>query len=391
MLAFGQESVTLNAVCGLSSKIAAAAEEGEQNRHLSAKIVDDLRQAGVFRMMVPKKFGGDALSLSQVCSVLEELATADAAAAWTGMVAVGFNIVLASFPALTVEEVYADGPDATLRGAIAPIGKMAQVEGGYRVSGRWPFASGPYQPKWVVASGTVTNDGKPLIGPLGPETRVALVPVEKVEFLDTWYTVGLRGTDSRDFQMEDVFVPEEHAVSLFGLNAQSYGDPLFDLPFPLLAGPTHSAICVGIVRAVLADLTVLARAKRSAFNPGQTLGESQVFQHRLAEMSVRHAAIQSLLERQVREVTLLGEGTESMSMEDLQRHASYCGYIHEQAMSLVDEAFALAGSTPVYSKSTIQRRWRDLRVAAQHYAASTLHYPAYGALLMGIEPSLPGH
>ena len=390
MLAFGDTSKTLEAVRKLSSEIAAAADEGEKNRHLVPAVVDKLRQAGIFRMMVPKNFGGDALSLPQVCAVIEELAAADAAAAWTAMVGVGFNVILANFSRATADKIYADGPDVGLRGAIAPIGKFVPVDGGYKVSGRWPFASGPYKPTWIVAGGTVMDGDKPLMSPMGPETRISIVPLDQVEFLDTWYTVGLCGTDSRDYQFKDVFVSEDYAVNLFGMNVQCYGDPLFELPFPVLAGPTHSAVCLGIVRATLTELAGLARTKRSAFNPTQTLGENPVFAHRFAELSVRHSAIQSLLELQTREVMQLGKGEDSLAMEDVTRHASYSGYIHTQAMDIVNEAFTMAGSTPVYTRSTLQRRWRDLRVAAQHIAGSTWQYATYGTLLAGLEPPMPG-
>lgn len=388
MLAFGDTSKTLEQVRNISADIAGAADEGEANRHLLLAVVDQMREAGIFRMLVPKHYGGDALTLPQACAVIEELAAADAAAGWTAMVALGFNVVVANFPRQTADTVYADGPDVGLRGAIAPIGKFIAEDDGYRVSGRWPFASGPYRPKWMVVGGTVIEDGKPLMGLQGPETRVAIVPAEEAEFLDTWYTVGLKGTDSRDFQFQNVFIPHDKAINLFGLNAQCYGDPLFDLPFPVITGPTHSAVCLGIVRSTLDELATLARTKRSAFNPGQTLGENPVFAHRFAELAVRHAAIQSLLEQQVREVGRLAD--EPLSMQDVTRHASYSGYIHVQAVDIVNEAFTMAGSTPVYTRSAMQRRWRDVRVAAQHIGGSTWQYATFGTLLAGLEPPLPG-
>lgn len=388
MLAFGDTSKTLDAVKSLSVEISAAADEGEAKRHLSPIVVDKLRKAGIFRMLVPKQYGGDSLSLPQACAVIEELAAADAAAAWTAMVALGFNVILASFPRETADKIYSEGPDVGLRGAIAPIGKFIPADGGYKVSGRWPFASGPYQPKWVVAGGTVLDGDKPMMGPMGPETRIAIVPADAAEFLDTWHTVGLRGTDSRDFQFSEAFVPEDHAINLFGLNGQCYGDSLFNLPFPVLAGPTHSAVCIGIVSAMLEELGVLARTKRSAFNPTQALGENPVFAHRFAELTVRHAALQALLEQQIREVTRLAD--EAISMQDVTRHASYSGYIHVQAVDIVNEAFTMAGSTPVYSKSSMQRRWRDIRVVAQHIAGSTWQYASFGTLLAGFEAPVPG-
>jgi alkylation response protein AidB-like acyl-CoA dehydrogenase len=217
------------------------------------------------------------------------------------------------------------------------------------------------------------------------------VPADKVEFLDTWYTVGMRGTDSRDFQIKDAFIPQEFAVNLFDFSTpQAYDAPLFNLPFPILTGPHHSAVCLGIVRATLEDLGTLARTKRSAFNPTQVLGENPIFQHRLAELAVRHAAIQSLLGQQVRDIAQLAQGSTPAGPLEMSKMGSWTGYIHVQAVDIVNEAFSLAGSTPVYSKSAMQRRWRDVRVAAQHFGGSTAQYPMYGGLLAGQMPPMPG-
>jgi indole-3-acetate monooxygenase len=387
MLDFGEMSPTLDAVRSLSAEIAASAEETEHARSLPARIVDDLRNAGLFRMLVPKRFGGDALTEAQACAVVESLAAADAAAGWTAMVALGFNVALARFSPATLNMLYADGPDVPLRGALAPIGHGTVADGGYLVSGRWPFASGPFPPKWVVAGFVVIDGGKPRMGPMGPDTRIGLVPVEKVEFLDTWYTVGMRGTDSRDFQFKDVFVPLDHAINMFDFAApQAYGDPMFDLPFPVLAAPHHSAVCLGIVRATLEELGTLARTKRSAFNPSQVLGEAPVFQHRFAELSIRHSAIRALSERHLREIDQLIAKRAPIGALEMSKLASWTGFVHAQAVDIVNEAFSLSGSTPVYSKCPMQRRWRDVRVAAQHVGGSTMQYPVYGGLLAGQQP-----
>jgi alkylation response protein AidB-like acyl-CoA dehydrogenase len=375
----------------LAPDLAAATDQIEELRAVPSQLVDRLREAGIFRMFVPKRYGGDALTMAQAMAVIEELAAADAASAWTAMVAIGFNIALSRFPLETVDAIYADGPDVAIRGALAPIGTAVAVDGGYIVNGRWPFASGPYQPKWMVAGCVVIEDGKPRMGPMGPETRLVFVPAEKAEFLDTWYTVGLRGSDSRDYTIKDAFVPEAYAANLFDFSRpQVYGDPLFNFPFPMLAGPTHSAVCLGIARGMLADLAALAPVKRSAFNPSQTLAENPIFQHHFGELAVRHAAIEALTERQTRGVMELAAANAPFDPMLMARNASWVGYVHVQAMDIVNEAFTLASSTPVYSKSRMQQRWRDIRVAAQHFGGSTAQYPVYGGMLAGQMPPMPG-
>jgi alkylation response protein AidB-like acyl-CoA dehydrogenase len=385
------QSSTLEAIQALAPDLAAAADETEENRSLPAAVVDKLREAGLFRMFLPKRYGGDALTQGQAVAVIEALGAVDAAAAWTGMVAFGFNTVMSRFPQAVTDKVFADGPDAPIRGALAPIGRATVVEGGYLISGQWPFASGPYKPEWVMAGAVVFEGGAPKMGPGGPEIRLTLVPAETVEFLDTWRSVGLRGSDSRDFKLQDVFVPEDHAVNVFDPRQPiHFEDPIYHLPFPVVTGPTHSAVCLGAVRGALDDLAELARTKRSAFSPAQTLGESPIFQHRLGELAVRHAAIQALTDHQVDDVARMVATSQPPTPLIVSRNASWVGYVHQQAVDIVNEAFSLAGSTPVYTKSPLQRRWRDVRVAAQHFGGSTGQYPVYGGLLAGQPPRPPG-
>lgn len=380
-----RNSATLTAVKGLLKEIAAAAPQAEQDRTMSAAVVDKLRDAGIFRMMVPKRYGGDDLSPEQVCAVIEELATADGAAAWTAMVGVGFNVMLARCPRELADEVYGKDPNTQLRGAFAPMGKAKKVKGGYQLSGRWPFASGPYQPKWMVGGAVVIgDDGKPVMGAMGPETRTMVMPVEEVEFYDTWHTVGLRGTDSRDFSVDDIFVPDSRVGNIFDFAAPHvYDNPLFALPFPIMTAPTHSAVCLGITKACLKELATLALTKRSAFDPAaKPLGDSDIFQYRLAELSARYAALDSLQWVLLRGLDGFVDGSAKFVLPlHLTRNSTWVGYIHQETTKIVNEIIELASSSSVYTKSALQRHWRDLRIAAQHHGGSTATYAHYGAAL----------
>jgi len=377
---------TLEAVRALLPEIADHADEGERNRALVPEIVGKLSDAGIFRMMVPKTHGGDALTPVQVCGVIEELATADAAAGWTAMVAVGFNIVFSRFAPETVAMVYDDGPDTPVRGAVAPMGKAIKVDGGYRITGRWPFASGPFPPKWMLAGAIYLENGEPVMGPAGPRTCMALIPTDEVEFFDTWHTVGLRGTDSRDFAVSDVFVPDGHIAEPLNFElANTYDDKLFDLPFPMLAGPTHSAVCLGILRATLSELAELSKVKRSAFNPAQTLGESDVFRFQLSELAVRYASLDALHNAQLDGLERMVANIADFRPEfHIARSASWIGYIHQETTVLMNQVMELAGSASVYTNkaSRLQQRWRDARIAAQHNAGMRTPYAKYGAALV---------
>jgi alkylation response protein AidB-like acyl-CoA dehydrogenase len=379
-----KQSATLDAVSALLPEIAASAAQGEADRVLVPDVVKKMADAGIFRMMVPREYGGDSLSATQTNAVIETLATADAAAGWTAMVAVGFNVMMSRFPRATAEVIYSDGPDTPMRGAIAPMGRAVKVDGGYRLSGRWPFASGPYRPKWMVAGATIMDNGIAVMGSQGPRTCLMLVPSECAEFFDTWHTVGLCGTDSRDFAINDQFVPDSHVTEIFNFEApSSFDEPIFKLPFPMIAGPTHSAVCLGILKATLVELADLSKTKRSAFDPRDVLAQSSIFQFQLAEMAVRYGALDALQNEQLRGLERLVDGTEKfVPAFHMARGGSWVGYIHQETTKIMNEVVELAASAPVYTKSRLQQRWRDARVAAQHHAGSRHAYPKYGEALV---------
>lgn len=388
-VAVEKASATLEAVTALGPEIAAAAAEGEEQRSLLPEIVEKLKQAGIFRMLVPKKYGGDELSVTQATAVIQELAKADGAAAWTAMVAYGFNVSACKYPIDVVDKLFANGPDLMVRGALAPIGKAIETEGGYVLSGKWPFASGPYKPDWMVAGAIVIRDGKPVMGPMGPETIVAIVSPDKVKMLDTWYSVGICGSDSTDYTIENEFVEASHTTNLFNfMSPQCYGLPLFDQPFPILTTSTHSAVSIGLAEASIAEVLELSKTKRAAFDPTQTLGESQVFQYKIGELSARLDSLQSLMDKQTAAVD--ADTAYQFNPAELSKNMAWSSYMHVQALDIVNELFSLAGSAPCYKKSTLQRRWRDARVAAQHQAANTGNYGNYGAILAGHMPGPPG-
>jgi alkylation response protein AidB-like acyl-CoA dehydrogenase len=384
-------SRTLDAVQKIAPEIAERAEETEKNRSLAPDLIEKLRVAGVFRMMVPRSFGGEEMSQLQACRVIEELARADGAAGWTGMVAFGFNIAFSRFPAGTVAELYKSGADVLTRGALAPIGTATPVDGGFVISGRWPFASGSYKPKWVAAGCIVKVNGVPRLGPDGtPEMRLALVPAENVEFLDTWYSVGLRGSDSTDFAIKEQFVPEAYTSNPFNpFQPSVFEQPLHKVPFGFLTGPTHSAVCLGIAQGALDELGNLAKTKRGVFSPAQRLAEDPVFKHRFGELLIRLEAVRALTDVQIEKTLAIAQSGRPIAPLDFAENGAKVGYVHVQCVDIVNEAFSLAGSTPVYSKSALQRRWRDVRCAAQHVGGSTSGYRLLGGLMAGEEPEGP--
>ncbi|QCD60205.1 acyl-CoA dehydrogenase family protein [Streptomyces hawaiiensis] len=362
-------------------KIAACSAEAEAARAVPAEIITALREAGVFRMSLPKAWGGHQLDLVESARVVRELSRADGSTGWTVQAASMAWFFVRSLPRETLEkEVFGDGADLLLRGAIAPKGKATAVRGGYRVSGRWPLASGSFTPDWMLAGFVV--EGAPTLPDGRPEMWVALVRPEQATFLDTWDAVGLRATQSTNFTMDDVFVPERFTGPLVGDN--NIPAPFYGLPYTA-TGASHDAVIIGCLEGALGDLAELAATKRPAFNPGAVIGADPVFQEKFAELHLRTGALNALVEQTGRVVMDRALAGEEPTPTEWFGYTGGHQHIHHEGTRILNEIMTLSGSSGLYSSNPMQRRWRDVRCVSQHVAGNNGSLRRLGAVLSGQE------
>ena len=367
---------TLSRVRELASRVTKHAEEIEQRRGLPDDLVDDLRAAGCFRMFAPASHGGDQLDLSDVLAVLEELARADAATSWTvGQVALSHLIVRCG-PAAALDEVFADGADTLVAGAVAPKGRARTGDDGWRVTGRWPFVTGCPRAAWFYLNCVLVSGRSVPVGPDGaPATRILFVPARDVRVLDTWQVLGLRGTASHDVTVDDARVPEHLAVS------PQDGDAAHRIAqSSLIIG----AVAVGLAGGALTDLVRLAAdGKRPALS-ARRLADSPVFLDRLGEAQTMHRAARALLYAEAAEATAAPDAGSPGGRARLRAAAAQVTGLCAQ---VVDATYTLAGGTGVYDTSSLQRRMRDMRTATQHFVAGRDSYATLGALVVDEETS----
>ncbi|WP_329223533.1 acyl-CoA dehydrogenase family protein [Streptomyces sp. NBC_01485] len=375
----GMDGGVLDRVRALLPEIAARSAEGEDARAVPAEIVAALREAGVFRMALPRVWGGEQYGLLEGAQVVREIARADGSTGWTVQAASMAWFFVRSLPRETLEkEVFGSGADVMLRGAVAPKGLATPVRGGYRISGRWPLASGPFTPDWMLGGFLV--EGAPPLPDGRPDMRVALLRPEQVTFLDTWDAVGLRATQSTDFTTDDVFVPEHHTGPMFSDN--NIPAPLYDLPYSP-TGASHDAVVLGALDGALDDLAELAATKRPAFNPRALLGEDPVFQEKFAELQLRAAALAALSEQTGRIVMARALGGEEPTPAEWFSYKGTTQHIHHEGIRILNELMTLSGSAGLYSTSPLQRRWRDVRCVSQHVVGNTGAMRQLGAVLSG--------
>ena len=245
----------------LAPTVAQWRDTGEQERHMPRPLFEALRAAGVFTMSVSKVVGGAEVEEETVVQVIEELARQDGSVGWNVMIASGAAVAASYLPEAGLKEVYRGGPSTVIAGALLPKGAAIPVPGGFRLTGHWTFASGCHQADWMLGSSTVMAQGTPRLRPDGsPDVRAFFVPVGACEILDTWHTTGLRGTGSHDWQVADVFVPQEQSVPILRDGPSEPGS-LAIRDFVAFAGPRVAAVALGIARAALDAFTALARTK----------------------------------------------------------------------------------------------------------------------------------
>lgn len=370
------ESEILRKIRKLLPEIAAAANATERNRGLDPRLIDRLGEAGMFRIMLPRSYGGEELDFVQSMRVAEELAYPDMSVGWTIMVTAGLNLNLAIFPKETIDEVLADGPDARMRGVTAPKGKLIPVEGGYRLSGQWAFASGSFQPDWVVAAGFVYDDDKPRMIGDAFDYRLALVPGDKVRFLDTWNVVGLNGTASHDFAIDDVFVPEAYVAK--GFSEPNLVGPAYRVHASVAGTAHHAGVRLGSTHATLDELARLAAVKRSSFDPRLILMDDPYFHSHFGKLVVRLDAVRAHAYTVMRQLWEKLDRGEELQPTDSLRARCMLTHVSEETVEIVTEAFRLASSASIYNNSVLQRRLRDMQVAAQHAAGAPGSYALMG-------------
>jgi alkylation response protein AidB-like acyl-CoA dehydrogenase len=377
----------LIAVRNLAPELAARAEEIEAGRRVPGDIVNTLRRIGIYRMLVPRSHGGLELSVPDVVPVLEALSAAESSVGWVAMIGVTSQIMGTRAPEATYDRVYADGPDAVVVGVGTPAGRAEQIEGGYRINGRWPFASGCQNAQWIVGHFMVCKDGEPVMSGDRPLSRFVMLPAERWTIDETWRASGLTGSGSHHVILKDVEVTEASTFDpLHG--ASCVPGPFESVVTPFIA-IFHAAVAVGIASGAVADLAAIAGAGRRQLFAAADLRDSAVFQHRFGQIGAELRAARALLEvqaakcwRRAVEGTLDGKADFAESLQ-------CSAWIHATCSDIVSGCYTLGGSSVVLNESPLQRRLRDIHAARQHVFAQERFYASAGAHQLGFPPFDP--
>jgi alkylation response protein AidB-like acyl-CoA dehydrogenase len=374
-------ATTTVSVAELLPTIAARAAEVEAARRVPRDLIDALRAAGCFSVLVPTSHGGAGADLLTAMRLYEDLAAADASVAWVVMIGGGAWCDLVTLPRATFDAVFAAGPGPIVAGVFNPTGSITPIDGRYRVEGRWGFASGCEHADWVYGNCVErVVDGHPAL-------RAALFTPDDVVIEDTWTATGLCATASHHFRVDDLSVSADRTF------VPLEGDPCIDEPIARVHTPAFvslvvSSVALGIARGALDDVLALASAKVPML-AASPLATNPLFQHELALVDTELRASRILLHATADELWAAAVDGRPSSREERARTRAAAAWATERATHVVDTAHRFGGGTAVYAESPLQRRVRDIHTLTQHFIVRPDTLTTAGAVLAGGEPDVP--
>src|ERR1700688_274229 len=365
----------------LQPLIAREADEIERTRRLTEPVVSALIENGLYRVLLPQSLGGTEAPPEIFMQMLEEVAKADASTAWC----LGQCSVCAMTAAYLDQDVAREifrAPDAILAwGAIAH--EVHVVPGGFRITARWDFASGSRQSNWLGAHVQVVEaDGTKRLKPNGtPEIRTIVFPATSATMYDVWDVIGLSGTGTDSYSVENLFIPEKFTALRDDFTALREKGPLYGITTYTMFGRGFAAISLGVARATLDAAIELARGKASVGI--KAMRENNAVQGLIGRTEGNLRAARAYLYATAAEAwrDLTHTGKLSEDHRAALRLAS-TWTIH-QAASVVDAAYHMAGATAVFRANKFERRFRDMHAIAQQVQARNAHYEDVGKAILG--------
>jgi 3-hydroxy-9,10-secoandrosta-1,3,5(10)-triene-9,17-dione monooxygenase len=358
------------------------AASAERLRRVPEETVADLLASGLYRIGVPRRFGGIDLTYSVVLDVAAELGRGCPSSAWCYGLWAAHAWLVGYWPLQAQEDVFGDNPDALCSSSLN-FGKStcARVEGGYRLSGRWEFSSGCDSASWVIL-------GAPGIG----ERSWVLVPREDFDIDDTWFVSGLRGSGSKDIVVNDAFIPHHRVMDVTTAGDSDltgwdlHQQPRYRVPIPVLLGWDLVAPMVGIAQGMVGEFA--ARLEGTS-GPGRT-ADSPAIHMRLSQASAETDAARVMMNADIREILRKGEDGETFTTLERARFRRDKAFITQLCLQAVNRLFDLSGGHALFDSEALQRFHRDAQaVAHRDGLIMELGGQNYGRVLLGLPPDGP--
>ncbi len=365
-------------VANVRAQILAAGEAIERDRRIPADLLAALHREKFYRLLLPRVYGGEEVAPSTFFRTLAALAAADGSVAWCICQANGCAMSAAFVEPAVARHIWGDDPHGVL--AWGPgKGNATVVDGGYRVSGSWAFASGSRHATWLGChSPMAMPDGR-------VKERTMLIPASQVSFTDIWDVIGLRGTASDALAVKDVFVPSEYSLVRYAVEKRFCDGPLFEFSSSGMYSVGFSATAFGLAREMLDIFKVLA-ADKTPRRTQTVLRENNVVQAEVATAEARLAAAEHLmtghLDKMCDEAKTQGE----LSTDSRMRLRLFTTFTIHEAKAVADMVYDASGATAIFKSNPLERRFRDIHTVTQQVQGRKAHFQTVGAYMLGLPP-----
>lgn len=364
--------------------VKAAGDRIEAQRELPADVRQALVDAGLFRLLLPRATGGLQTDIVTFAEIALIVANADASTAWC--IGQGGGCAMsASFLEPAVAERLFGSRGAVLAWGAGVQGTAVEVPGGYRVSGRWSFASGSRHATLLGAHCKVIGaDGKPRLRADGrPADRTALIPRANCVIDDVWQVVGLKGTGSDSYEVKDLFVAAEETIDREALDTVKAAGTLYRFPTIMIYAAAFGGVMLGISRGMIDDLKALAGTK-TARGAASSMRDSQMFHAELGRLEARWRALSAYHFGTFGEIWEAVDAGSALTLEHRVDARLACTHTVQEGCQIAVDAYRAAGQNAIFENAPFERRLRDALSASQQVQGRSTHYATVGRHLLDL-------
>jgi alkylation response protein AidB-like acyl-CoA dehydrogenase len=384
-------TVTLDSVRDLEPLIREQAADSERRREMAPEVMSALVDSGVFRMWIPKDYGGLEVDPNDALEIIEALARIDGSTGWVVSNCVTVAIFHQFLPPVTVKELLGD-PAAVPCGSFWPPGTAEATDDGYVISGNWSFGSAARYATGLMVLNVLTDDDGPVLGEAGaPINVVTFIDRNDVTFVDTWHTLGLRATGSTNFSVNGLRVPRNRSFVLgpWETTEGPFAAPLYRMGL-IIDAVRIARVGVGIAQGALTDFIDLATSKTPAYT-GRLTADRETVQDRVARAQALVQAARDTLRATVRDGWNAAQSGPRITGQACVPMGLAAAFALDASVQAVDLLYESGGSTVFRDECPLQRRFRDLQTLRQNTITSWSRYESFGKLVLGRPDDWPFH
>lgn len=355
------------AVADLLADVRQRVEAADENRAVPAETMASLRKAGLFRAFVPRVYGGDERTLTEVLDAMTDLAGACPSSAWVGTLFAIHNIVACWLERKGQDEIFGDGPDVLVASSVAPMGALAPAAGGFRLAGKWSFSSGVEHASWLIVGATLQSKSAP------PDYVFCFVRTADVTVIDDWHVAGLRATGSKSVELNDVFVPRHRVVLLKTVQDGTapglaiHKQPFYRLPWYPVFICAFPAVGLGTAVAMLEGFREHIRARVDGFS-GVAFKTTTGSAVRMAEAAAALDAARLMFRRDVAALDRAAQEDRPLRPGESERIMYDAPFIMDACSRTAVQLLRGSGGKALYESNALQRQFRDIHAMTQHVA-----------------------